>query len=77
MSFFDRLEEGFNDIGASVGDWAIKIVIALIVLIIGRWIINMVKRWVVRLLETDAVTTVFDKAGVTSALAPQNRTRRP
>ena len=37
MSFFDRLEEGFNNIGASVGDWAIKIAIALIVLIIGRW----------------------------------------
>ncbi len=73
MSFFDRLEEGFNDIGASVGDWAIKIVIALIVLVIGRWIINWVKKVVVRLLETDAVTAVFDKAGVTNALAPSGR----
>lgn len=73
MSFLDRLEESFNDIGAAVGDWAVKIAIALIVLIIGRWIVNLIKKWVVRLLETDAAKTVFDKAGVTGALAPSGR----
>lgn len=73
MSFVDTLKEAFNNIGGSVGDWAVKIVVALVVLIIGRWIINMVKKWVVRLLETDAVNTVFDKSGVTSALAPSGR----
>jgi hypothetical protein len=73
MGFFDRLEEAFNDIGGAVGDWAVKIVVALLVLIIGRWIIGFVKKWVVRLLETDAAKTVFEKSGVSSALAPSGR----
>lgn len=73
MSFFDRLEENFNDIGGAVADWAVKIAIAIVVLIIGRWIIGMIKKWVVRLLETDAAKTVFDKAGITNALAPSGR----
>lgn len=74
MSFFDRLEEGFNDIGGSIGDWTVKILIALAILVIGRWIIGMIRKWVVKLLETEAVSTVFEKAGVTSALAPSGRT---
>lgn len=73
MSFFDRLEENFNDIGGAVADWAVKIAIAILVLIIGRWIIGMIKKWVVRLLETDAAKTVFEKAGITNALAPSGR----
>lgn len=74
MSFFDRLEENFNDIGGAVADWAVKIVIALLVLIIGRWIIGKIKQWAVRLLETEAAKTVFDKAGIASALQPSGRT---
>lgn len=73
MSFFDRLEENFNDIGGAVADWAVKIAIAIVVLIIGRWIIGLIKKWVVRLLETDAAKTVFDKAGISSALQPSGR----
>lgn len=73
MSFIDRLQESFNDIGGSVADWAVKIAIALLVLIVGRWIINMIRKWVVRLLETDAVKTVFDKAGISNALQPSGR----
>lgn len=74
MSFFDRLEENFNDIGGAVADWAVKIAIALLVLIIGRWIIGMIKKWLVRLLETEAAKTVFEKAGVSSALQPSGKT---
>lgn len=73
MGFFDRLEEAFNDIGGAVGDWAVKIAVALLVLIIGRWIIGIVKKWVLRLLETDAAKTVFEKSGVSAALAPSGR----
>ncbi|NND04054.1 MAG: hypothetical protein HKN91_14835 [Acidimicrobiia bacterium] len=73
MGFMDRLSEGFNDIGGSVGDWAIKIAIAIVILVIGRWIIGLVKKWVVRLLETDAAGTVFEKSGIKAALAPSGR----
>ena len=73
MSFFDRLEENFNDIGGSVADWAVKIAIALLVLIVGRWIIGMIRKWAVRLLETDAAKTVFEKAGIAKALQPSGR----
>ncbi len=74
MSFFDRLQENFNDIGGSVADWAVKIAIALLVLIVGRWIINLIRKWMVRLLETDAAKTVFEKAGISNALQPSGRT---
>lgn len=74
MSFFDRLQENFNDIGGAVADWAVKIAIALVVLIIGRWIIGMIKKWAVQLLETDAAKTVFEKAGISNALQPSGRT---
>ena len=73
MSFFDRLEESLNSIGDSVGQWAIKIVAALLVLIVGRWIIGMIRKWAVRLLETEAAQTVFDKSGIKNALAPSGR----
>lgn len=42
-------------------------------LIIGRWIIGLIKKWVVRLLETEPVQTVFSKAGVSAALEPSGR----
>jgi hypothetical protein len=40
------------------------------VLVVGRWILKKVMGWVEKLLETSAVESVFDKAGVTSALEP-------
>jgi len=44
------------------------------VLIIGRWILALIRRWVQKLLGVPAVQGVFDKAGITRALAPSGKT---
>lgn len=72
--FVSGLEDAFNGVGAGLGEWLPKIVVAILVLIVGRWVIRLMKGWVERILETQAAKTVFEKAGVTSALAPSQRT---
>lgn len=71
--FWDELTNSLKALGGDIGEWAVKIAIALVVLVIGRWIIRMIRRWVERLLELPAVGTVFDKSGLNTALAPSGR----
>lgn len=73
MEFFDRLRDGFDDIGESVADWGLKILVAVVVLIIGRWIIGFIRKWVTKLLESNGAQAVFNKAGISSALEPSGR----
>lgn len=73
MSFIDELREGLESIGSTLADWIPRIVVALLVLVVGRWILRIVRNWVERLLQLDPVQTVFEKAGVTAALAPSGR----
>ena len=73
MSFIDELREGLESIGSTLADWIPRIVVALLVLIVGRWILRLIRSWVERLLELDAVQAVFERAGVTGALAPSGR----
>ena len=70
MSFWDELSGRLDALGGDIAEWGVKILIALVVLIVGRWIIRMVRKWVERLLESSAAKTVFEKSGVNSALAP-------
>ncbi len=74
MSFWDQFVEGLENFGSAIAEWAPRILVALLVLIIGRWILRIVKNAVERILEVPAVQTVFEKAGITSALAPSGRT---
>ena len=73
MSFWDQLTDRLSGIGSDVAEWGVKIVIALAVLIVGRWLIGIVRKWAKRLLETPAARTVFDKAGITGLLQPTGR----
>jgi len=73
VSFIDELREGLESIGSTLADWIPRIVVALLVLIVGRWILRLIRSWVERLLELDAVQAVFERAGVTGALAPSGR----
>jgi len=45
MSFWDQLIEGLESIGNAIAEWAPKILVALIVLVIGRWLLGIVRRW--------------------------------
>lgn len=74
MSFMDNLVEELKLLGENIAEWAILIVAALIVLIVGRWIL----KWVRTLIEKAMGHTVFDgvwaTSGVARALEPSGQT---
>ncbi len=73
MSFWDEFRTGLEELGGDIAEWGIKIVTALAVLIVGRWIIGLIRGWGERLLALPAVNAVFEKSGVNTALAPSGR----
>ena len=68
MSFWDRLAESLREIGTSIGEWAPKILGALLILIVGWWIARILRNITKRLLDTKPVQSVLDAAGINSAL---------
>ena len=74
MSFWDRLLEELRSLGELIVEWAILIAIALLVLIVGRWILKWVRRIVERLLGAAALDGVWDRSGVTRALKGTGQT---
>jgi hypothetical protein len=55
-------------------EWAILIAVALLVLIIGRWILRMVRNAVEKLLGADWMDGVWERSGVKSALGSSEQT---
>ncbi|NND84921.1 MAG: hypothetical protein HKN46_07205 [Acidimicrobiia bacterium] len=70
MQFWDQLVEGLESIGSAAADWIPRIAVALLVLIVGRWILGLIRKWVAKLLGLPAVNSVFDRAGINGALEP-------
>lgn len=74
---WDRFIEGVRDalenVGTTVGEWLPKILVAILVLIVGRWIVRTLRNGVGRLLESQTAQTVFDKSGLAAALEPSER----
>jgi len=68
MSFWDRLLDSLEQVGTTIGDYAPKILGALIILIFGWFIVRILKRVTVRLLNSSPVKVVLDKAGISGAL---------
>ena len=68
MSFWDRLSEGLRDIGTAIGEWAPKIIGALLILIVGWWIARILRNITKRLLDTKPVQGVLNASGINSAL---------
>jgi hypothetical protein len=60
----DRLQT----LGENVVEWAILIAVALVVLVIGRWIIGLLRTWTERLLAARALDPVWRRSGVAKAL---------
>ena len=67
------LEDAFGSVGTTLGEWVPRILVAVLVLIVGRWILRTIRSAIMRLLETAAARSVFEKAGITSALEPSER----
>lgn len=72
-NMIDGLQDAFASVGTTLGEWIPRIIVALLVLVVGRWLLNLIKGWVEKLLELAPVQSVFDKAGITSALAPSGK----
>ena len=74
---WDNMIQGFKDafasVGSTLGEWIPRLIVALLVLLVGRWILNTLRKWIEKLLELPAVQTVFTKAGITSGLAPSGK----
>lgn len=68
MTFWDRLLERLRDLGEQVVEWAILIVIALVVLVVGRWILKLVRSWIEKLLGARALDPLWERSGVAKAL---------
>lgn len=67
------LKDAFASVGTTLGEWIPRIIVAFLLLIIGRWVLRTLRTAIERLLDTPAAKAVFDKAGVTAALAPSQR----
>lgn len=67
------LKDAFASVGTTLGEWIPRILVAILLLIVGRWILRTLRTAIERLLDTPAAKAVFDKAGITSALAPSQR----
>ena len=67
------LKDAFASVGVTLGEWIPRILVAVLVLIVGRWILQRLRTAIERLLDTPAARSIFDKAGITSALVPSER----
>lgn len=74
MSFWDQLVEEFESLGQVIAEWLPRIVVALLILIIGRWVLKWIRTLVEKFLNLGFMQAIFDRAGITNALAGANQT---
>lgn len=74
MAFWDRLVERFETFGENLIEWAILIVVAVVVLVVGRWLIGLIRTWVEKLFASRPMQPVWDRSGVSSALQGTDQT---
>lgn len=74
MSFWDQLVAEFESLGQVIAEWLPRILVALLILIIGRWILKWTRTLIEKLLNLSFVQGIFDRAGITGALASSDQT---
>lgn len=74
MSFWDRLVEELRTAGENLAEWLVLIAVALVILIVGRWILKWIRRIVERVLSASAFDGVWKRSGVDAALEPSGQT---
>ncbi len=74
MSFWDQMVAEFEALGQVIAEWLPRIVIALLILIIGRWILKWIRTIIEKVLNWSFVQGIFDRAGITSSLASSDQT---
>ena len=73
MSFWDRLLEELRTLGETIVEWAILIAIALLVLVVGRWLLRWVRRIIERVLGGSWLDGVWQRSGINKALEPSGQ----
>lgn len=68
MSFWDQMVAELESLGQIVAEWLPRVVVALVVLIVGRWIIGWIRKLAVKFLEIGAMQKVFETSGITASL---------
>ncbi len=74
MSFWDRFVERAEELGEAIVEWGILIIAALLVLIIGRWVIRWLRRLTERLLGSPAMENVWSTSGISRAVEGTGQT---
>jgi len=74
LSFWDRLLEELRSLGESLVEWIILLAIALLVLIIGRWVLKWVRKIIVGVMDASWLDNVWDRSGVNRALGGSDQT---
>ncbi len=74
MSFWDQLLEELRSLGETLVEWAVLIGVALLVLIIGRWVVKWIARLISKLFGADWMQGIWDRSGVTAALDGSDQT---
>jgi hypothetical protein len=74
LSFWDSLTDRLETIGQNIAEWLILLLVALAVLIVGRWIIGLIRTWLVRLLGARVLDPVWRRSGVAKALEGGDQT---
>lgn len=72
--FWDNLVDRLETFGQAVIEWAVLLLIALVVLVIGRWIIGWIRTLVEKLLGARWLQPLWDRSGVSSALEGTEQT---
>jgi hypothetical protein len=66
--------EELKSLGETLVEWTILIGIALLILIIGRWVLKWVRRIIERILSVSWLDGVWERSGVNRALADTDQT---
>lgn len=74
MSFWDSLVDRLQTFGEHVVEWGILILVALVVLVIGRWIIGLIRTWTEKLLGARFLQPLWDRSGVSTAMQGSEQT---
>jgi hypothetical protein len=74
MDFWDNLWDRLQSFGETFIEWVILLAVALLILLVGRWIIRLVSKWIGRLLDMKPLDGVWERSGVSRALAAGDQT---
>jgi hypothetical protein len=74
MSFWDNLWDRLQGFGESLIEWVILIAVALVVLLVGRWIARVASRALGRILDAKSLDGVWARSGVAKALGSGDQT---